>query len=103
MMMLTNCLNSSINSLRAVLQSSETVLRYPDELYRVIRSASSWDEIMTWCADRGMSVERLKHGVMAVDRKHNQFVNFENSGHYLPFLIERLGPIPPTIPEFTLR
>lgn len=63
-------------------------------LYALIRNAESWDELIEGMKLRGYALFPSDDDIFGVNFTSRRMVMLSDSGHYLAFIIERLG-LPP--------
>jgi hypothetical protein len=73
-------------------------------LYSLIRNAESWSSLIGLLVEREYQLFPAKDDIYAVNFNTRRVIYLSDSGHFFPFLIERLG-YPPEgfVPENFIR
>lgn len=73
-------------------------------LYSLIRNAESWSSLIGLLVDREYQLFPAKDDIYAVNFSTRRVIYLSDSGHFFPFLIERLGyPPEGLVPENFIR
>lgn len=67
------------------------------QAYARIRRATSWDELISMMRELGYELFPAEEDVFGIDLTSRDVIYLGDSGHFFPFLVERLGAPPPEL------
>lgn len=89
--------NHSIPSIELPRSHAYALPENHDEAFLIIRNASSWEEIGDYFTKNGFALIEITGDICAVEKDTGRSFLFSDSGHFISFIIERLGDPPPHI------